>query len=262
MEGGGSQVALDLEEGSGAPVLSFEYRVGTPKSLDFIGREQIPAVVLGDDIAIGEVVWQVGMPESEHLLANPRDYVPRFEWKLDRGFWSRRTVASLEDVRGWFGADLTPVRPEMDNGHHYVFSRKGSLGPLQFSLIAKSLVVLVGAGMAILLGFTFANGLIPHPRYVLPGLVVVALLLWAFFPRQIQIFIQPAILGLVLVGIALIAERVLQQRQDRLNATASTSAVDFVTILPGDGSASVPSAGIGSEEPTVVRAGANPDSRS
>src|SRR5690606_2458062 len=141
-------------------------------------------------------------------------------------------------------------------------SRKGSLGPLRFSLIAKSLVVLIGAGMAILLGFTFANGLISHPRYVLPGLVVVALLLWAFFPKQIQIFIQPAILGLVLVGIALLAERVLQQRQDRLNATASTSAVDFVTILPGAGSASVPPAGIGSEEPTVVRAGMNPDSRS
>jgi hypothetical protein len=72
------------------------------------------------------------------------------------------------------------------------------------------------------------------------------------FPNQVQIFLQPALFGLALVAIAAIAERLLQRRQDRM-ASAAPSAVDFVTILPGEGSNSAVPSAIGSEEPTVVR---------
>jgi hypothetical protein len=57
---------------------------------------------------------------------------------------------------------------------------------------------------------------------------------------------------LLLVAVAAVAEWLLQRRQDR-HAASAQSAVDFVTILPGDGSHSATPSAIGSEEPTVVR---------
>ncbi len=128
----------------------------------------------------------------------------------------------------------------------------GRARPLEFASISRSLVVLIGAGTAILLGYAFANGLILHRRKALIAVASVFLLAWTVFPNQVQIFLPPAVFGLLLVAIAAVAEWLLQRRQDRLAASAQ-SAVDFVTILPGDGSHSGTPSAIGSEEPTVVR---------
>lgn len=253
---GGKRIALALDEGAGDPVLSFSYHLSGSGELGFFDAVRIPQVNFGDDIAIGEVVWRVSLHDSAHLFGYPNAYRPRFSWRLNAGLWSRQPVPSLAEVETWFSAELADTGPQFQQGNEYVFSRQGSVEPLMFTVIAKSLVVLIGAGLAILLGYTFANGLIAYPRYVLLGLVIVVLLIWAFFPNQVKIFMQPAILGLCLVALALLAERLLQRRQDRLNNEAATSsAVDFVTILPHDGSVTEPPPGIGSEEPTVVRSG-------
>jgi hypothetical protein len=203
-----------------------------------------------DDAIVRETLWRLTLPESQHLFQEPDDYEPQNLWGIEGGLlWPRHSPAWINE---WFGADVPRISPEFDTGHVYDFVRAGGPLPLAFSSISRSLVVLIGAGTSILLGYAFASGFVRHRRNTLIGLLLALLLLWTFFPYQVQIFLQPAAFGLLLVAIAAVAEWLLQRRQDRFAATAQ-SAVDFVTILPGDGSHSAAPSAIGSEEPTVVR---------
>jgi len=239
---------LLLDDGSGPPILS----IASKQAGDGVGlasrRTLIPVEI--EDAVVRESLWQLTLPGSQHLFREPADYEPQNSWSIDGSLvWGRH---SAEWVDEWFGATVSRISPEFEAGHVYDFVRAGAPRPLEFASISRSLVVLIGAGTAILLGYAFANGLILHRRKALIAVTSILLLAWTIFPNQVQIFLPPAVFGLLLVAIAAVAEWLLQRRQDRIAASAQ-SAVDFVTILPGDGSHSGTPAAIGSEEPTVVR---------
>jgi hypothetical protein len=206
--------------------------------------------------AVRETLWRVSLPESQHLFVPPKGYDPRYHWTLSRGMWTRKTDDAFETPAEWLGADPAPVSSDFDAGHVYAFSRPGPPERLSLTAISRSLVVLLGAGAAIVIGYAFAHGFVPRPRAALAALLSALLLLWAFFPGQVQIFLQPAAFGLLLVAVAAFAERLLRGSQEPTPPVEGPrSAVDFVTILPGESSTSAPPPAIGSEEPTVLRHG-------
>ena len=247
-DGNDSIAEIPLAETSGPAVLAIAFKQ-SGDGLGLASRRTLATLGI-DDAAVRETLWQLTLPESQHLFREPAAYEPQNFWSLDGGLiWARHSAKWMDE---WFGAKVPRISPEFDAGHVYDFVRAGGPKPLEFSSISRSLVVLIGAGTAILLGYAFANGLILHRRQALIAVVALLLLAWTFFPNQVQIFLLPAIFGLLLVAIAAVAEWLLQRRQDRLAASAQ-SAVDFVTILPGDGSHSAAPSAIGSEEPTVVR---------
>lgn len=255
-EGPGEAVELDLGPDPAAGTLRFEFNGKAAGAPGFAEAVSIPAFRFGAGLTATETLWQVTLPESQHLFTAPAGYTPQFHWTLTRGLWTRQPTAPFGDLSAWFGGDLSDIGREESAGHRYVFSRLGPPQPLSFALISRSLVVLIGAGAAIVLGYLFVNGLVPYRRIATAALAAAVLLLWALFPDQVQIFLQPAAFGLLLVSVAALAERLLRKRQEGLAQIATPpSAVDFVRILPGENSASAPQAPIGSEEPTVLRPG-------
>lgn len=247
-DGSDSVAEVLLGEGSGPPILAIASKqVGNGVGL--ASRRTLQPVVI-EHAVVRETLWQLTLPESQHLFGDPDEYESQDFWSLDSSLvWGRHSAQWIDD---WFGAAVSRISPEFDAGHVYDFVRAGGPRPLEFASISRSLVVLIGAGTAILLGYAFASGLILHRRKGLIAVASMLLLAWTIFPNQVQIFLPPAMFGLLLVAIAAVAEWLLQRRQDRLAASAQ-SAVDFVTILPGDGSHSGTPSAIGSEEPTVVR---------
>lgn len=260
-DGDGRLAEFELTPGSGPPVLTVAFRTVGDSPLGFVAARRILTPRFGDDVAVGKTLWRVTLPDSHHLFSAPTRYVPRFSWGLRGGLWTRRTDEPFRDVGEWFGSEIAPFDAEFDTGHQYVFSRDGEAEPLAFTSLSRSLVVLLGAGAAIMIGYAFASGLLPWRRLALVAIGSVFLVLWAFFPNQIQVFFQPALFGVALVAVASFVERTLRKRQERLS-TATPSGVEFVTILPGDGSTSAPPAAIGSEEPTVLRTGAHSEALS
>lgn len=255
-EGPGTAVEFDLGPEPAVGILRLEFDGKAAGAPGFAEAVSVPAFRFGPGLSATETLWQVTLPESQHLFTAPAGYTPRFHWTLTRGLWTRQPTAPFGDLSAWFGGGLSDVGREESVGHRYVFSRLGPPQPLSFALISRSLVVLIGAGAAIVLGYLFVNGLVPYRRIATAALAAAVLLLWALFPDQVQIFLQPAAFGLLLVSVAALAERLLRKRQEGLAQIATPpSAVDFVTILPGDNSTSSPQAAIGSEEPTVLRPG-------
>lgn len=242
---------LELDRGERTPVLSIAFRDAGAGAIGLAASRQIRMPQFGQGIGVEHTVWRITLPESQHLFALPDGYEAGFAWGA-RGFWSSHTSEPFHQIGTWFGDDVTTLGPEFNSGHQYTFSRHGEPITLEWNSLSRSLAVLLGAGSAIILGYLFASGLLPRRRSVLIGLGTFLLLLWAFFPNQMQIFLQPALFGLTLVGMAMGAEWLLKKRQEQL-ASESPSGVEFVTILPGDGSTSAPPASIGSEDPTVLR---------
>ncbi|MGC1272881.1 MAG: hypothetical protein WBC44_04180 [Planctomycetaceae bacterium] len=251
-EPSGLMAEAELVPGSEPPVLTFAFRESGDAPIGGVAGRRIDVPRFDDSASVEQTLWRITLPESQHLFSMPDGYEAGFRWGLHRGLWTRQTDESFQHIGDWFGGDLSALGPEFETGHQYTFSRNGVATPLEITSLSRSLVVLFGAGAAIVLGYCFASGLIPRRRPALIALGSVLLIVWAFFPSQVQIFLQPALFGLALVGAATFAEWALRKRQEQL-ASQSPSAVEFVTILPGDGSTSVPPASIGSEDPTVLR---------
>lgn len=251
----GVVLEIPLPAGNAEPILAFAFTFEADDALGFFERYEIPEIRFAEEVVVLETLWRLTLPESQHLFNATGRYFPQFRWSFRGGMWVRASDEAYGNAAAWLGAKPSPLGTEFDRGHSYVFSRPGAPRTLKFTAIARSLVVLIGAGMAIMFGYAFANGLVPQPRVAVMALAGVVLLSWAFFADQVQLFLQPALFGLVLVAGAVLAERLLQKRQNMISPLAPPSAVDLVTILPGEGSASAPSAAIGSEEPTVLRSG-------
>jgi hypothetical protein len=254
----GRTFRLDLGSDRSAGVLHFDTRAETADLSGLSGGVSLSAVELigAGAVEIRETLWGVSLPETQHLFTSPAGYQSQSRWSFAGGLWSRQTDATFGE-EAWSEAEVGPPPRGFEGGNRYAFTRLKSPAPLAFTTISRSLVVLMGAGVAIVIGYAFAHGFVPRPRAVLAGLAAALLLLWAFFPNQVKIFLQPAAFGLLLVALAAFAERLLRGRQEQSPAEAAPSAVDFVTILPGgEGSTSgSPPPAIGSEEPTVLRSG-------
>jgi len=249
----GTAVELELGGAPDSGVLLIGFAPAAQGTAGVTERVSVPGFEFGQGVTVGQSAWRVTLPESQHLFTAPTGYVPRFRWTLRSGLWTRQPSPPFDDLEGWFGDGASGIEPEA--GHQYVFSRDGAPQTLAFSVVSRSLVVLIGAGTAIVLGYLFANSLVPRRGVALAVLAAAFALLIGFFPDQVQVFLQPAAFGLLLVTVAAVAERLLRKRQAEFASVNPTSAVDFVTILPGEGSTSAPQASIGSEEPTVLRPG-------
>jgi hypothetical protein len=172
----GSLAEIALDPGRAAPILTVAYRQSGEATGLADGRS-LQTINL-DDGAVRETLWQLTLPESQHLFGEPDDYEARFDWGLGGNFlWSRRPAERIDE---WFGAEVPKVSPEFGIGHVYDFVRAGGPKPFVFTSISRSLVVLIGAGAAILLGYAFANGLIVQRRRALIAVVIALMLAWAF----------------------------------------------------------------------------------
>lgn len=252
----GVAVELDLGADPTPGVLRFTFRSKAADAPGLAEMIAVPSFRFGPGITTERTLWQVTLPDSQHLFTSPRGYIPRFHWTFKHGLWTRQPTPPFDNPSAWFNGESNEAKQLNAAGRRYVFSHDGPPQLLSFTVISRSLVVLIGAGAAIVLGYVFVNGLVPYRRVATIALAVALVLLWGFFPDQVQIFLQPAAFGLLLVFVAAVAERLLRKRQEQFAPiTTPTSAVDFVTILPGESSTSAPQAPIGSEEPTVLRHG-------
>jgi hypothetical protein len=163
-------------------------------------------------------------------------------------FWARTpNASSTVSMKGTSPtADVFPLE-----GNAYRFGYYGPCPQLSFTVMNRSIIVLFGAGLALLLGFLLLK--IPFTRNILTVLCVVFLFALAsvWFMEPIQVLLQPAGLGLLLAFAAVLLDRTIKKHRQA-----------DVVPLPGPDEYSGSSLGrsprgypqpIGSEDPTAVR---------
>jgi hypothetical protein len=206
---------------------------------------------LSDEQTAARIYWSVSLPPQQHLFTDPERFSPVYRWTARRLFWSREPDMSAADLGQWIGAAGGPVpRPGPVAGNDYLFASFGPPNVLAFRAMSESAIVLIGAGLALLLGLVLVKW--PATRHVLTVLSAAFLisLLGVWFRGPMLVLLQPALLGVALAVVAAAIDSFVKGRARPLTVTL-TSSSSFMT--PASSHPRAPASGIGSNDFTSVR---------
>lgn len=146
------------------------------------------------NVWIASSVCEIDLPRDTHLLQSPAALLPEFHWARQGAIWARVGSSRYLDSRPqlvttaeFHKIDLAP--------RGYAFSGMGPIERFSFTAMNRTLIVLIGAGLSLVLGFLFWR--LPGTRnaqtFLIVAFTVSLLSLW--FLEPIQVLLQPAILG-------------------------------------------------------------------
>lgn len=245
------EVVADPDSDGG--LFTIDFRSQRAEPVDWAADHTIEAPQFPPNVWAEQTVWQIVTPSNQHLFTNPAGFTPLFEWTRGGVFWSRVPRSEDRNPDRWISAG-PPQRSEFASGNSYQFRRFGPAEALRFHSMSRSMILLIGAGLALAAGFVLLK--IPVLRSVLTLLAAafaVALVgLWHAAP--VQVLLQPALLGLLLAITAFLIEWSVKRRRRSPILTLSTHS-DFV--LSGGASPSSierrPMPGAGSQDATALR---------
>ena len=148
------------------------------------------------------VYWQVVVPRSRHLVNAPKNWNSEYLVRRESGLGVYRRVASVSsnELSEWIGIDRREPVPKDVN--IYLFSAFEQPSASGFYLIDRSILILLGSGVALAIGL----GLVYFPSVRSPLILflmsVVALAVAAIYPTLSLLFLQTTVLGLVLAFLA------------------------------------------------------------
>ncbi len=210
----------------------------------------VAAAEFADNLWVEKTMWKISLPNNQHLFTIPLGFTPQFRWENQGLFWSRQ----------FYGQDEMPVAlkntpPESEEFlgvNDYQFYRLGPATSLQFRALSRSMIVFIGAGTALLLGFILMSISVLRSALVLLLMItaVSAVALW--YTAPVEILLQPAVFGLLLAVVAaMINGTSRKRRESKLLTMAAPS--DF--IPPPSISERIRPSEVDPEDITAVRPG-------
>ncbi|WP_145030989.1 hypothetical protein [Caulifigura coniformis] len=205
--------------GDGATRLRVAYDVMPQGGSGAIGRVRVafPQFVAGT--YIDQLIWKIDLPETDVLFCSPPGMSRLFEWQRVGLFWRRvlspAYLATLKDAG--FEADGTQTGVE-----GYAYRQIGAPASLVIWTIDRSLVILIGAGVTLVLGFAFWTIRSLQNVVVLLFLAFLISVAGLWFPEAIQVLLQPALVGVVMAMAATAVDGRTRRRRYRSPARESS----------------------------------------
>lgn len=246
------QLSLPVVKGkeNSSNVLTIDYGSTKYQRDSFFSPLTVAAAEFSDNLWVEKTMWKISLPNQEHLFTIPRGYTPQFRWENQGVFWSRR----------FSGQDEIPVtlrntplkQNELMGVNDYQFYRLGPATSLEFRALSRSMIVFIGAGTSLLLGFILMS--ISPLRSVLVLLIMMtavsAVALW--YTAPVEVLLQPAVFGLLLAIVAALINGSSRKRRESKLLTLSTPS-DF--IPPPSYSDRIQPSEVDPEDITAVRPG-------
>ncbi len=149
------------------------------------------AAAVPPNVWINQSICELDLTRDDHLLQSPGAFRPEFSWRRRGRVWTRQPLQRYLDARSRYvtvdsfqGVDLRTFG--------YAYSGTGPVERFSFTAMNRTLIVLVGAGLSLVLGFLFWR--FPWTRNAQTFLIVAFLFsflsLWLLEP--IQVLLQPA----------------------------------------------------------------------
>jgi hypothetical protein len=175
--------------------LRIEYAIPAQRRIGIWGEADIELPRVSESIWIEEIFLEAVLPDGVQLFNSPRGWTHEFAWQRTGFFWTRQPTSRLVAAReAAQGSQSVAAR----GSSHYGFSRFGATPSLSLTWMSRPLIVLLGAGVTLLLGFLLTR--YPAFRGPLPilclGFAISIVGLW--YPEPLELLLQPALLGLVL----------------------------------------------------------------
>lgn len=166
------------------------------------------------------VVIQVGLPAGQHLLTYPTSATPMFHWQRSGLIWTRKSEPGIDELKTWVAADPSRIPADSDllfpeaAMNSYTFSQFGSPQPLVFQTLSSSMVLFLGMGFSLAVGFIMLRMVVVRHvmTLLLIGLCIAIFGLW--FSAPLELLIQPMIVGLIFPATAVMLENWIRRRDD------------------------------------------------
>lgn len=204
------QITLpEMEDGESEHLLTIAYQLPKQSRMDAGDSRRLAAPEIKSDGTPTQTFWEIYLPRNQHLWTLPAGFTPEFDWQRMGGWFSRVSRHTPETLEEWVsGATRAGTAPTLQNsGNRYLFSSLEGASQMSFHTLSSPLIVLVGASLALVLGFVLVN--VPTTRHVLTllwlGFLTTLAALW--YSEPVLVLLQPAGLGLVLALLASIAQR-------------------------------------------------------
>ncbi|MEZ5943539.1 MAG: hypothetical protein R3C18_19255 [Planctomycetaceae bacterium] len=205
----GERLGLRIYLGDAPPEnvqLQLTYVSRTPQPFGLTRSHRVEFPSFPKSVWVNETDWELQLPLGQHLFAYPKALFPHFTWTRTGFIWQRRLTPGYQQRSTESSSDQPPA-------YFYAFRAIGPLPEVSIRSMSQSMILFVGAGTSLLLGFMFWR--FPHTRNVL---TIVALafcmsVVSMWFLEAIQLLLQPALVGLALAGIATFVDSRFRRRQ-------------------------------------------------
>ncbi|WP_145367287.1 hypothetical protein [Maioricimonas rarisocia] len=222
-DAGTSQVLLELESRAGdSNRLEVEYTLAQASRPLLAGRYDLRLPDFGQNAQVGRTIWEVSLPMQHLLFLPPDGLTPQFTWQWEGMLFRRYPTETYHNFRQrLIAARGIPDARLAERGSTYAFSTYGDALELRLSSMNRSLTVLLGAGITMLLGFVFLRFERTRNIVTVLALALVFSLANLWFPEPMTVLMQPAALGLVLaLAAAAIDNRLRMTRERVLDASS------------------------------------------
>lgn len=166
-----------------------------------------------------EVIWQTILPTDQHLFTYPRSASPMFRWERVGLVWSRVSDPNSDRLQRWIAAGTSGVPTTENllserNGNLYTFSQFDSPKTLVFQTMNSPMVLLIGAGFSLVVGFIMIRLVVLRHvlTLLLMGLIIATVGLW--YSAPLELLIQPMIAGLIFPAAAVFLDGWIRRRYD------------------------------------------------
>lgn len=192
----GEMFVISLPDGiSDSRVIEIQFRNTNEAPFSFAEPKTFQFPTFSESVWVNETVWELQLPFGHHLFEYPA-LKPLFNWTRSGIVWERVPTRMTQAKRSELWTLIPPEFQFHDN--FYTFQSFAPTRSAAFQSMNRSLILLIGAGFALGLGFVFYR--FPVTRNVF-SLVILAFAfsiasLWYLEPMLL--LLQPAILGVIL----------------------------------------------------------------
>ncbi|WP_232107367.1 hypothetical protein [Gimesia alba] len=243
-------IAKRKEAQTPANILTIDYSSTRHQRDSQFGPLTVGAAEFSDNLWIEKTMWKIRLPNHEHLFTIPRGYTPQFRWEHQGVFWSR--LFSGQDEIPIDMNKTPPQRTDFMGVNDYQFYRIGPAASLQFHALSRSMIVFIGAGTALLLGFILMSISALRSALVLLVMMTAVSTVALWYAAPVEVLLQPAVFGLLLAVVAALINGTSRKRRESKLLTLSAPS-DF--IPPPSYSERIRPSEVDPEDITAVRPG-------
>lgn len=238
------------ESGASSHVLTIDYGSTKHQRDSLFSPLTVAAPEFSDNLWVEKTIWKISLSNNEHLFTIPSGYTPQYQWKNQGVFWSRQFSGQNEIPVALENAP--PPQNDFLGVNDYQFYRLGPVSTLEFRALSRSMIVFIGAGTSLLLGFILMS--ISPLRSVLVLLIMMTAVsaVALFYPAPVEVLLQPAAFGLLLAIVAAFINGSSRKRRESKQLTLSAPS-DF--IPPPTYPERIHASEVDSEDITAVRPG-------
>ncbi|WP_298864569.1 hypothetical protein [uncultured Gimesia sp.] len=246
------QISLPVVQGkeNSSHILTIDYGSTKHQRDSLFSSLTVAAPEFSDNLWVEKTNWKISLPNNQHLFTIPPGYTPQYHWENQGVFWSRHFSGKNKIPISF--KNTPQLKDDFVGVNDYQFYRLGPVTALEFRALSRSMIVFIGAGTSLLLGFILMS--ISPLRSVLMLLIIMtavsAVALW--YAAPVEVLLQPAVFGLLLAIIAAFINGSSRKRRESKQLTLSAPS-DF--IPPPSYSERIQPSEVDPEDITAVRPG-------